>query len=843
MGLHDRPRGCLLPSADLLVFPKISSLQARRSNVCVSVPAFRSVSGSMGIHQNNKTYKGVPSQVKVQNKLIFGRLLSPSKDSLAVTKNDGHSLGSVQETRPFSKSQEIKTCTFTKSGVSRGNLSPKDTTTFASRGKSGSDLKLMSGSSAPAPLFQETIRKPPRSLKFCSASSSVRASKSSGSHLMDEHTYIHSLSRSESLPDKGFQEGSFSMAGSRFPKIASCYGASSSFITTDDRRVRERLGRRYPSSQSMGCLVRRGSQSLHKLERTESSLPFSKGFSSLSEREISLDSVRQPDSNCLHHERRNSEISLLVGNDANSSGVRIVKLNSVSTQTSSREVEYPSRYGFQKRTHGDRMVAGQENLQLVVRKEWPSPSRPVCKQTEQTGKVLHFPLSRQSGNRDKCLVSGLESVGQHLLVPSGESLSKSDDLSIFIPRQGDFDSSRFSSSALVPSTSGEIQGAVQSARVPLFVSRDVQREGISSKPFNLSASRMETIEKALLEKNFSLGSASFINNSWKESTIRQYESIWKKFMAFLSARKIPHITIDPAIVCSFLEFNCKVLGRQYRTLATYKSSLSYPLKVARKLDLNDEDLVRFMRGVFLFRPPVKAKEMPSWSLNDLLCYLESEVFEPLESCSEVKLLQKTLFLILLASGRRIGETAQISRESVLFSKRGFPQILTLKWVEDFTPKRFAPEFQSPCPSIQPLVSSVIDHEKLCPVRAYDTYVNRSSLWLRKFPLKDHPKVLWSSPKTGRALDTKVLTGVFKTLVEDSRKSYKRRGKVNIGPHQARKFAASYASQVGQDEDLVRKVMGFSDLDILRKNYVAPVPFLKMHCVLPGGTFIPESNKY
>ena len=424
--------------------------------------------------------------------------------------------------------------------------------------------------------------------------------KPSGSDLMDEHTYIHSLSRSESLPDKGVQEGSFSMAGSRFPKIASRYGSSSSFNTADDRRVRERLGRRYPSSQSMGCLVRRGSQSLHKLERTESSLPFSKGFSSLSEREISLDSVRQPDSNCLHHERRNSEISLLDGNDANSSGVRFVKLNSVSTQTSSREVEYPSRYGFQKRTHGNRMVAGQENIQLVGRKEWPSPSRPVCKQTEQTGKVLHFPLSRQSGNRDKCLVSGLESVGQHLLVPSGESLSKSDDLSIFLPGQGDFDSSRFSSGALVPSTSGEIQGAVQSARVPLFVSRDVQREGISSKPFNLSASRMETIEKALLEKNFSLGSASFINNSWKESTIRQYESIWKKFMAFLSARKIPHITIDPAIVCSFLEFNCKVLGRQYRTLATYKSSLSYPLKVARKLDLNDEDLVRFMRGVFSF---------------------------------------------------------------------------------------------------------------------------------------------------------------------------------------------------------------------------------------------------
>ena len=85
-----------------------------------------------------------------------------------------------------------------------------------------------------------------------------------------------------------------------------------------------------------------------------------------------------------------------------------------------------------------------------------------------------------------------------------------------------------------------------------------------------------------------------------------------------------------------------------------------------------------------------------------------------------------------------------------------------------------------------------------------------------------------------------LTRVFKTLVENSRKFFKRRGKVDIGPHQARKFAASYASQVGQDEEFVRKVMGFSDVSIFRKNYVAPVPFLKMHCVLPGGTFIPES---
>ena len=310
----------------------------------------------------------------------------------------------------------------------------------------------------------------------------------------------------------------------------------------------------------------------------------------------------------------------------------------------------------------------------------------------------------------------------------------------------------------------------------------------------------------------------------------------------MSARKIPHNSFDPATIGEFLNFQCRVLGRKYRTLAVYKASLYYPLKVARKLDLNDEDLVRFMRGVFQFRPPVKAKAMPAWSVNDLLSFLEGEDFEPIESCSEDRLLQKTLFLILFNSGRRIGETAKISRISSMFSKRGFPQSLSLRWVKSFTPKRFTPEFQSPAPSINPLVSTHNDHEKLCPVRAYDTYLNRSARWLRKFPKREHPKVLWSSPSSGKALDKEYLSKIFKTLVEDSRKHFKKKGKVAIGPHDVRKFAASYASQVGQDEELVRKVMGFSSVKIMRKNYIASVPHLKMHCVLPGGSFIPESRE-
>ena len=52
-----------------------------------------------------------------------------------------------------------------------------------------------------------------------------------------------------------------------------------------------------------------------------------------------------------------------------------------------------------------------------------------------------------------------------------------------------------------------------------------------------------------------------------------------------------------------------------------------------------------------------------------------------------------------------------------------------------------------------------------------------------------------------------------------------------------KLAASYSSLLGQDEDMVVRVMGFSSKFVFRKNYVAKVPPLAVPCMLPGGPFL------
>ena len=110
--------------------------------------------------------------------------------------------------------------------------------------------------------------------------------------------------------------------------------------------------------------------------------------------------------------------------------------------------------------------------------------------------------------------------------------------------------------------------------------------------------------------------------------------------------------------------------------------------------------------------------MPSWSLNDLLRYLRCGPFEPLEQANWELLTQKTLALFLLASGRRISEIANISRDT--YKKGNF---MYLKWLPAFKAKHYTSDFQPIDPSISVLESDDSDL-LLCPMRAWEIFSMR-----------------------------------------------------------------------------------------------------------------------
>ena len=201
---------------------------------------------------------------------------------------------------------------------------------------------------------------------------------------------------------------------------------------------------------------------------------------------------------------------------------------------------------------------------------------------------------------------------------------------------------------------------------------------------------METIRWGLGRKGYSQQVVDKVVGAFRESTNRQYQSAWALFLNFLSVQGISHGSISVAVVCDFLDYFCTDVEREYRTLAAYKCALRHPLLWACDVDLEGVLLEYFMRGLFNYRPPQIAKQMPVWSLNQLLSFLKSSEFEPLEQASPLRLTQKVFCLLLLASGRRKGEIANLSRSSRIV---GSPPCLSLLWVDGFLPKHHTPEFQ------------------------------------------------------------------------------------------------------------------------------------------------------
>ena len=113
-------------------------------------------------------------------------------------------------------------------------------------------------------------------------------------------------------------------------------------------------------------------------------------------------------------------------------------------------------------------------------------------------------------------------------------------------------------------------------------------------------------------------------------------------MDFLARNNLSMSDVSAVTVCNFLSFHAKAFGRKYRTLAAYKSALRHPILLACGVDINSLTTDFFLKGLFNFNPPERARDMPKWSLDDLLVYLQCPIFEPLRSAPFSKLLQKTV---------------------------------------------------------------------------------------------------------------------------------------------------------------------------------------------------------
>ena len=179
------------------------------------------------------------------------------------------------------------------------------------------------------------------------------------------------------------------------------------------------------------------------------------------------------------------------------------------------------------------------------------------------------------------------------------------------------------------------------------------------------------------------------------------------------------------------------------------------------------DLLRSFRIAASCRP----LRPPTWDLAAVLTYLNSAVFEPLRLASLRSLTKKVLFLLALATAKRVGEIQALSR---LVSFVGADPCVS--YVPEFVAK--TESLSNPIPRSF-LVKSLSDfaaglHDELCPVRALRIYLDRTASFS---PLSS---CLFLSPRRPtRALSKNAVSFFLREVIHEAEA-----GRPEVGPVRA-----------------------------------------------------------
>ena len=832
MGLFNRHQGRLLPCPDKLGISQIPGLQSQEPGVRFPVSAVWSVSGSLGLHKGDQASKEETSLIGSDNFQLHrrlhpvcevaGRIIESSRSSLETTTGIGlqHQLG------------EIQPSTFPECRISRSRLGSAGSDSIRSFGeKAGNCQALLDGSKQGLYDSQGNgVSGGENELRI--GLHPAREDALTSSSGLDESAIFSFFQGSTSPIGCTIQETPDALVGLGVPGESGIVEAGSSKSNADDGCVVRRLVRGSASPQDGGFLESGHDTSLHELEGVDG------GVHVPAELQVYVGGEKHPSALGQHN---NSQLSEEAGHGSGASatfpingdsGVLQGELHHTRSGSHKWGDECPGRPGIQGVTGPRGMVFGHSVVQVDTERNAQVANRPVRDSIECAASNVHVPLSRPESRSVRRVKSRLEQVELHISVPSNSSSSTSSGETARLCRFGNTSGSSLGDSRLVSLTVDEVQNETFSSTQRSFAqSTDFEGFGTHGERDEtiLEPSRLGAIKQGLGE-GCSQDTLDIVDSAHRDSTVRQYQAIWSKFLEYVDNNNISHDTINLDIVMNFLSHQFLHLNRQYRTIAAYKCALEIPLKANFGIEFNRFDFHLFMRGVFNHRPPQKSRPLPDWSLNTLLHFINSDIFEPLGNKPLEFLEKKLLCLILLATGRRISEVGGLSMKHTPFNQG---KSLQLFWIKTFKPKHFTAKFAPKHPIIDYIDSDVEEELKLCPARAFNMYVHKinngsrhsvnSPLWLR---------------------DILELTALFKTIVADSVRFANVRNEDSVGPHQMRKFAASYSALLlDADPALERRLfdrMGCSSMNVLRKHYIKEVPPLNFKCVLPIGTFSPSN---
>ena len=240
-------------------------------------------------------------------------------------------------------------------------------------------------------------------------------------------------------------------------------------------------------------------------------------------------------------------------------------------------------------------------------------------------------------------------------------------------------------------------------------------------------SRVATLKRHYRKSGFSGRAARVLSGVLRESSSRLYQSRWKIFCGWCRGRSVAPVNASVPVVVDFLIHLRQDKGLSVSAVKGYCSALNSLLALKGRDLAASREITTLLRSFARSVNPVELRP-PAWDVSLVLKSLTGAPYEPLRTCEERFLAQKTLFLLALASAKRIGELHALSYR--VSHTRDWGEV-SFAFVTGFVaktqdPSSLAPRFEG---FTVPALTNARKNRNgrlLCPVRAVKVYLDRTA---------------------------------------------------------------------------------------------------------------------
>ena len=171
-------------------------------------------------------------------------------------------------------------------------------------------------------------------------------------------------------------------------------------------------------------------------------------------------------------------------------------------------------------------------------------------------------------------------------------------------------------------------------------------QSIPSRRPRVEPSRVERLKRHYRKSGFSGRAARVMAGVLRESSSRLYQSRWKIFCGWCRGRGVAPVNATVPVVVDFLIHLRQDKGLSVSAVKGYCSALNSVLALKGRDLASSREITTVLRSFSRSVNPVELRP-PAWDVSLVLQSLTEAPYEPLRTCEERFLAQKTLFLLAL----------------------------------------------------------------------------------------------------------------------------------------------------------------------------------------------------